>query len=65
MTNPHTDALMKSIVQILTEKYGYCGAALGENQALLNSGNDNEIIITIKETPSTQKTNDPASPQKS
>ncbi len=41
------EAIKKDLISILNGRYGYCGVMEGNNEIMLNSGEEN-IIITIK-----------------
>ncbi len=51
MINKVLDEIVTIITQRLQDEYGYCGIATGDASAMLNSGKDTDIIITIKEKP--------------
>lgn len=52
MRDPILDDIMKYATNKLNQAYGYCGVAMGDTMAILNSddkkGNDIKIIITTK-----------------
>ncbi len=52
MKNANLDAIVKFAASRLTAAYGYCGVAMGDDMALLNSddrqGNEIRIHITAK-----------------
>lgn len=50
MKNPVLDDIMKYATKKLTEAYGFCGQASGEDTAMLNSEDreGHDIIINIK-----------------
>ena len=39
-SNPVLDRIMRAVVEILNEEAGYCGCAIGNNMAMLNSSKD-------------------------
>lgn len=53
MKNPVLDDIMRYATARLTDAYGYCGCASGDDMAMLNSedraGHDIIINITLKE----------------
>lgn len=50
MKNPKLDEIKTQLVRMLMQRFGYCGCADGDNQAMLNTGNgDDNFIITIKD----------------
>lgn len=52
MKNPVLDAIVKDATRRLTATYGYCGVAMADDMALLNSddkqGGEIRINITVK-----------------
>lgn len=50
MKNPVANDIKEYAIKKLQEAYGYCGAAVGEENVMLNSDDHNgtEIIVTIK-----------------
>lgn len=50
MENKVLGDIKKYIINRLQQEYGYCGCAEGASMIMLNSGNDTNIIINIKET---------------
>lgn len=51
MKNPVLDDIMQYATKKLTEAYGYCGQASGDEMAMLNSDDHNgrDFVITIKD----------------
>lgn len=45
MNNKVLEEIKNFAIKRLKEEYGYCGAAEGDNMAMLNSGNDGENLI--------------------
>lgn len=50
MKNKKLDEIKDRIVDLLKSEFGYCGAAEGDMQVMLNSGNgDDNFVILIKD----------------
>lgn len=50
-SNPVLDRIMNAVVKILQEEAGYCGCAIGDNMAMINSsknGIDFKIDLSAK-----------------
>ncbi len=49
MTNKVLEEIITFAIQKLQDSYSYCGVAAGDVFTMINSGDDTDVIITIKE----------------